>query len=65
MRQFQSTHLFRATATNPRGRRTFYLIAADELEAEANANRQLKSDEKLSAKLSNLGRQYGDYFLKG
>tara|TARA_B110000285_G_C14480874_1_gene319690 strand:+ start:361 stop:486 length:126 start_codon:yes stop_codon:yes gene_type:complete len=41
------------------------LIAADELEAEANANRQLKSDEKLSAKLSNLGRQYGDYFLKG
>jgi hypothetical protein len=64
MRQFQSTYLFRATATNPRGRRTFYLIAADEREAEVNANRQLNSDEKLSSKLANLGRQCGDYFLK-
>lgn len=64
MRQFQTTFLYRATATNSRGRRTFYLIAANEREAEANAKRQLKSDEELSAKLANLGRQYGDYFFK-
>ena len=64
MRQFQSTYLFRATATNFRGRRTFYLIAANEKEAESNAKRQLKHGEELSAKLANLGRQYGDYFFK-
>lgn len=63
MRQFQTTHLFRATATNPIGRRTFYLIAGSKKEAETNAARQLKSDERLG-KIANLGRQYGDYFFK-
>lgn len=67
MRQFQSTYLYRATAIRDdysRTRRTFYMIAANEREAEANSKRQLKSDEELSGKPSNLGRQYGDYFFK-
>jgi len=64
MRQFQTTHLFRATATNTIGRRTFYLIASNKDEAERNAVRQLKTGEKLG-KIANLGRQYGDYFFKG
>ena len=64
MRQFQKTYLFRATATSPNGRRTFYLIAAHKDEAERNATRQLKNQEKLG-KIANLGRQYGDFFFKG
>lgn len=64
MRQFETTYLFRATAITPRGRRSFYLIAAHEREAINNAKRHLKSGEELSSKLANLGRQFGDYFFK-
>jgi len=63
MRQFRSTYLFRATAKTHLKSRTFYLIASDEKEAEGNAKRQLKSDEKLG-KIAQLGKQYGDYFFK-
>lgn len=67
MREFQLTYLYRATAIRDnycRSRRTFYMVAAHEREAEATAKRLLKSGEELSGKLAKLGRQYGDYFFK-
>ena len=67
MRQFTETFLFRAAAINEQSfdskRRTFYLIAATQKEAVANAIRQLKNGESLG-KIAMLGRQYGDYFFK-
>ena len=67
MRQFTSTFLFRVTAVDEqsfdRKRRTFYLIAATQKEAIANATRQLKNGESLG-KIAMLGKQFGDYFFK-
>ena len=67
MREFHPTYLYRATAISDnycRSRRTFYMVAAHEREAEATAKRLLKAGEELSGKPRSLAVNIATIFSK-